>query len=252
MQLHAVHEAVIQLGQSFKPVGPTDVNENYIFRVKCLAQHVLEMWPSRKYDGTENVWLLKPTNSSQGQGIVVTNNEKFIVDQLRRHKKKFVIQKYIERPLLIYDTKFDIRSYFIVDIGKRALRVWTSYVASIKFASCEYTLDDLSESIHITNAYVQQRYRSLPKPTPIPSHRMWSYLDLQDYLDTVGKTNCWMQEIYPQMKQSIRAVVDAAFEFIELKPGRFELFGVDWIITGDFKVFLLEVQRPPGNQINFF
>lgn len=35
---------------------------------------------------------------------------------------------------------------------------------------------------------------------------------------------------------------------IELRPGRFELFGLDWIINSDFTPYLLEVNRGPSLQ----
>lgn len=53
------HTAVIKLGQSFKPLNNTQLNENYIFRLKFIAEQVLTELPSRKYDGYSNVWLLK-------------------------------------------------------------------------------------------------------------------------------------------------------------------------------------------------
>lgn len=245
VQLNAAHRAVIELGQSFRPVKQSEINENYIYRLKCLAGQVLQMWPSRRYDGYHNVWLLKPANSSQGQGIIVTDNEKCILSHLRHPKKKFVVQKYIERPLLMYNTKFDIRQYFLVTVDATHVRVWTSPVSSIKFASSEFTLDDLDESIHITNAYVQQKYRAQPKAKPIPSHRMWSWLEFIDYLDSIGADFAW-DKIYTSMKLSIISIVTASFDNIEKKPGRFELFGVDWLVTYNFETFLLEVQRPPG------
>lgn len=58
-RLCAANTAVIKLGQSFKPMQNTQVNENYIFRLKFIAEQVLIEFPSRKYDGYSNVWLLK-------------------------------------------------------------------------------------------------------------------------------------------------------------------------------------------------
>lgn len=245
VQLNAAHRAVIELGQSFRPVKQSELNEHYIYRLKFLAEQVLEMWPSRRYDGTRNVWLLKPTNSSQGQGIIVTDNEKCIRSHLHNLKKKFVVQKYIERPLLMYDTKFDIRQYFLITVDDVFVRVWSSPVSSIKFASNEFTLEDLDESIHITNAYVQQKYRTQPRPKPIPPHRMWSWLEFIDYLDSIGADFAW-NKIYTSMKRQITSIAAASFDNIEKKAGRFELFGVDWLVTYDFQTFLLEIQRPPG------
>lgn len=58
-RLCEAHTAVIKLGQSFKPMQNTQLNENYIFRLKFIAEQVLIELPSRKYDGYSNVWLLK-------------------------------------------------------------------------------------------------------------------------------------------------------------------------------------------------
>lgn len=58
-RLCEAHTAVIKLGQSFKPMQNTQLNENYIFRLKYIAEQVLIELPSRKYDGYSNVWLLK-------------------------------------------------------------------------------------------------------------------------------------------------------------------------------------------------
>lgn len=56
----------------------------------------------------------------------------------------------------------------------------------------------------------------------------------------------WEEEIVPAMKQAISNIFLSSVSEIELKPGRFELFGNDWILTEDFETYLLEVNRPPS------
>ena len=49
-------------------------------------------------------------------GIVVLRNYDDIMDAnaARSQNYRKVLQKYIERPLLIYNTKFDIRQWFVI------------------------------------------------------------------------------------------------------------------------------------------
>ena len=59
------------------------------------------------------MWIVKPgENSNRGKGIEIFNKidqiEEFIQNQIG---SKFVIQKYIDNPLLIEKRKFDIRVF---------------------------------------------------------------------------------------------------------------------------------------------
>lgn len=89
----------------------------YDSSLKAL-QRVAPFWPQLLADGTNNVWICKPAARNRGIGIVLMNNLEKILNNLMTQNyirdSNWVVQKYIERPMLIYRTKFDIRQWFIV------------------------------------------------------------------------------------------------------------------------------------------
>lgn len=44
----------------------------------------------------------------------------------------------------------------------------------------------------------------------------------------MGRPNVWRRQIYPAIKKTLKLISKTAFDNIDLKPGRFELFGGDW------------------------
>ena len=68
----------------------------------------------------------------------------------------FVVQKYIEKPLLIDNRKFDIRLWVLVSYDNRCYLFREGY---IRMSSYEFTNDQASIDkpfIHLTNNAVQQ------------------------------------------------------------------------------------------------
>lgn len=63
-----------------------------------------------------NQWILKPAALNQGRGIQVFNKFRDIINYINDNppEMQWVIQKYIERPLLYKQRKFDIRVWALV------------------------------------------------------------------------------------------------------------------------------------------
>ncbi len=68
----------------------------------------------------ENIWILKPAGKSRGRGISVVQSLDDIVAHMikesdsRSRLNQWVIQKYIENPLVVSKRKFDIRQWVMV------------------------------------------------------------------------------------------------------------------------------------------
>ena len=96
----------------------------------------------------ENIWILKPSGVSRGSGIVITGDYTRILSL--RHGK--VVQKYIERPLLLEcGRKFDLRQWVLV----RSFSPLQAYVyrrcygrfSSVKYSNSQHE----NHQKHLTN-----------------------------------------------------------------------------------------------------
>ena len=65
-----------------------------------------------------NQWIMKPAALNQGRGIQLFSKIRDIVNFMNEQPvdSQWVVQKYIERPILYKKRKFDIRMWSIVHI----------------------------------------------------------------------------------------------------------------------------------------
>ncbi|XP_012541094.2 tubulin glycylase 3A isoform X2 [Monomorium pharaonis] len=220
----------------------------YILASKHILKKMRKYWPQIDMDGVMNMWILKPGNKSRGRGIVLMNKLEDVVAKINPTGKpdtRYVVQKYIERPLLIYNTKFDIRQWFIVTCAQ-PLTLWIYRESYLRFCSQKFTLDDFHESIHLCNHAIQCKYDNCgDRDSALPTDNMWDATTFKEFLRSQGHSNAWDDLIYPGMKQGLVGSLLANQEAMDRRKNSFELYGADFMVMDDFSVWLIEINSHP-------
>ncbi|XP_029634148.1 tubulin monoglycylase TTLL3-like isoform X2 [Octopus sinensis] len=207
--------------------------------------------PQLYLDGKHNIWILKPGAQSRGRGISCYDDLDSIlkIDEGNVIKKesKYVIQKYIERPLLIYNCKFDIRQWFLIT-DWNPLTVWFYKDCYLRFCSQQFTLNDFNASIHLCNNVIQRNYKNGPRAKELPENNMWTHHQFKNYLRMQSSSDLWEESIYPKIKKAIICSVIVSQELVESRKGSFELYGADFMLSDDYIPWLIEINSNPSMQ----
>lgn len=214
--------------------------------VRNCADKILEHWPDRNYDGFRNLWVVKPIGSSSGYGVEVLADERIILKTAMNGNSRFIVQKYIERPMLIQSRKFDIRIYFMTLIRDGFVDLWMYKNCYFKFGTHKFNLDSLDKSIHITNYAVQKHFMNSDDAVTNSVENMWLLKEFLRHLEYIEKPNLWHEKIYPAIKQNIVAVLMQNLEVTKMEVNNFELNGADFMLTYDHSPVLLEINSKPA------
>ncbi|XP_075991999.1 tubulin glycylase 3A-like isoform X6 [Anticarsia gemmatalis] len=204
-------------------------------------------WPQIDIDGVLNIWIVKPGNKCRGRGIQLMNNIKDIIGLINvpAQKTRYVVQKYIENPLVIYDTKFDIRQWFLIT-NCQPLTIWVYKDSYLRFSSQIFSLSNYHESVHLTNNAVQTKYKNTgERDKALPDENMWDCHTFKAYLRQIGKYELWDTKIYPGIKQCLIGAMLACQETMDKRQNSFELYGADFMLTDDFTPWLIEINSSP-------
>ncbi|XP_072376804.1 tubulin glycylase 3A-like isoform X1 [Diabrotica undecimpunctata] len=217
---------------------------NAYANVKSTLKEIKMYWPQYEIDGKKNIWILKPGNKCRGRGIYLVKNISD-VDKVMNLKMKYVVQKYIERPLIIYKTKFDIRQWFMVTCVQ-PLTIWMYRDSYLRFSGQMFNLENFHESLHLTNYAVQCKYTNMEqRDKALPNDNMWDCQTFQTYLKHIGCGEKWTDVIYPGMQQSITCAMLASQDTMDRRQNTFEMYGADFMLSEDFTPWLIEINCSP-------
>lgn len=77
--------------------------------IKALVDEMLkqlkEIFPQYTINGKKNIWIMKPSGLSRGRGIKCVSGLNEILLFIKKNSNQYMVQKYIENPLLILGRK---------------------------------------------------------------------------------------------------------------------------------------------------
>ena len=74
-------------------------------KVKILSKRLEQKSPQFNINGSKNIWIVKPVGLSRGRGIQCISSFQEYLGFLKIHGNQYVIQKYIENPLIVFGRK---------------------------------------------------------------------------------------------------------------------------------------------------
>ena len=201
------------------------------------------------------LWILKPNNKCQGQGITLLNktskvkkmnfSKKVTTDnnQTVNINDVYVVSKYIENPFLMGGKKFDLRIYCLVTTF-HPLKAYLYQQGFCRFCNEKFSVDvsDINNIyMHLTNVAIQKKYEKYQKS----NGGKFSLQNLHFYLE-----NVYGYERAKKCHQDITQVIIGALLSVQNVMFNdkhcFELYGYDILIDQNLKPWLIEINSSPS------
>lgn len=213
-------------------------SEKQIFARKVLSK-ISKISPQFFMNGSRNIWILKPSSLSRGRGITVASSLSEILKLIKNRENSFVIQKYIEKPLLFKGKKFDIRQWVFIT-SWNPLEIWIYDEFYIRVASRKFNINQIKDLFsHLTNNSVNKKNLDYEEDECFLSQE-----EFKNWMDEIKKGKEYTK-ILKQIEDQVRWSLSCGQEKIKHRENTCEFFGFDFSIDEDFKVWLIEINSSP-------
>jgi tubulin monoglycylase TTLL3/8 len=219
-----------------------DTND-YKEKAKELLGRLKSISPQFNINGNKNIWIMKPSGLSRGRGIKCTNSLSEVVHQVKSGCNQYIIQKYIENPMIVLKRKFDIRQWVLVT-DFNPLTIWLYETPYIRFSAEAYNPDNIHNLYsHLTNNAIAKG-SSLFQCSEIAGN-MWDIKQFSEFLKGAGTGDPWKEVIQKKIVNIVINSLESAAGNVENRKNTHEVFGFDVMVDEDLNVWLLEINSSP-------
>uniref|UniRef100_A0A8C5ER60 Uncharacterized protein n=2 Tax=Gouania willdenowi TaxID=441366 RepID=A0A8C5ER60_GOUWI len=214
-----------------------------------------------------HMWICKPTGLNQGRGIFLLKSQEDVAAlkmklqrmdgcqgngrEHHRQSQAHIVQRYIQKPLLLKGKKFDVRSYLLIACTAPYM-VFFGH-GYVRLTCDPYDPSSNNLSAHLTNQYMQKKN---PLYSQMKEDTVWSMESFNAYVNhsfqiTRGLPRDWVLGPFTRrMQQIMTQCFFAVKSKLINRLGFFDLIGCDFMIDEDFKVWLLEMNCNPALHTN--
>ena len=189
------------------------------------------------------LYIVKPAKSFRGIGNQVFKGPNGIYEYILKNNKnkfnksrdgknnKWVIQKYIENPLLLNDKKFHMRWNVLLVKGK----VYMYENSEVFPSALKYDATNLDMKIHNTQDIFtpHEEHKSFPNDFFDKSYTKDIYKNVYDFLKEIKKMGLFEYDCYEETKEC------------------YGIIGIDFMITSDYKLKCIEMNNRPALSSKF-
>lgn len=213
-------------------------------KITDLLKKVSERFPQTSINGLKNIWIVKPAGLSRGRGIRLCDNLADIYNCTKGKDSNWVIQKYIEHPILYKGRKLDIRQWVMVT-DWNPLMVWFYQECYIRLSTNEYDLSDIHNKFsHLTNNSINKYAKNFEKEAGFLSQD-----DFAEYLKSLnypGTADPFYEKIQPRMKEIVKYSLMCVQDMVENRKNSSEIYGYDFCIDDQLNPWLIEINASPA------
>lgn len=175
------------------------------------------------------LWIVKPENGTFRRGIFIVNNYQMLVEKLKNYQwNNWIIQQYIDKPLLYNGFKFHIRSYILVIIDQHIINTYLYVNGFIYLSKKRYNYNSIDES-YLSGEDSPNSVRNFPDDF-IKTFGYDKYLYIQPQLTRI------VDETIKSVKNKL-----SCYNTNQINYKCYKLLGYDILIDDNYKLYLGEI-----------